>query len=136
METYDIVKYKGNLGKVITSYPDKNVLKFLPCNYGNYSTDQLQTVTFNDVTETTFAEKIQFIETEYTWGKIITTHSIGDYQIIEDHKNNFHLYINFKDTNTSYSSIDTALIGGVCRKYDGINERLSGYVCKALGVRV
>lgn len=136
MKIGDIVKYKDNLGKVVTAYLNKDILKFLPCNFGRYSSDELDTVTFDDLKETTFEEKIKFIETEYHWGKVIKTHCIGDYQIIEDDNNEFHLYIEFKDTCVSYPSIDTALIGGICRKYDGSNEQLSIYVCKALGIKI
>lgn len=136
MKIGDIVTYKNKLGKVITAYSSKDTLKFLPCNLGRNSSDELDTVTFEDLKEATFEEKIKFIETEYHWGKVIKTHCIGDYQIIEDDNKEFHLYIGFRDTSISCPSIDTALIGGVCRKYDGSNERLSSYICRALGIKI
>lgn len=141
MQVNDIVKFNGELGKVIQPQSEVNVLRFLPCNYGTYYRDDLHIVTFEDLTETTFEEKVKFIETEYHWGKVVKTHCVGDYQIIEDKREYngkeeicFHLYINFVDRHISYESIDKALIGAICCKYDGCDERLSGYINKALNM--
>lgn len=36
--------------------------------------------------------------------------------------------------NINYSSLDSALIGMICRKYEGENERLSEYIERILGM--
>ena len=83
--------------------------------------------------------KIKLITDEYSWGKVIKVHCIGEYQIVESIKNNeskthYHGYINYIDTNTSYSSLDSALIGCIGIKYEGGNGRAAMYFEKMVGM--
>ena len=88
---------------------------------------------------------------KFPWGKIIRTHEIGEYLIHEYHPNiyvnscsigkvdetktSFHPFIGMKDTNHSYSSLDSALIGAICLKHDGINTHAQGYIERMLNMR-
>jgi hypothetical protein len=80
----------------------------------------------------------------FPWGPVVETHSIGEYFIVEYHpqifkgchgtrkheetKTSFHPYINSKDTNNCFVSLDMALIGCICLKHDGINTRAPDYI--------
>lgn len=78
-------------------------------------------------------------------GAFVAVHRIGEYEIVEYHPrkvmNNTlikdteaHVQFSVPEDGRSYDTLDQALIGSICRKYDGINERLSGYIVKALGM--
>lgn len=137
MKVGDIVVYNGNLGKVVESGND---FKFFPCNHGRCYFDTLDTITDEDVRETTHEEKLRLIKEEYTWGRVIDIHCIGEYQIVEyeDKRTNEHLwhgYINYSDTNASYYSLDSALIGCIGRKYEGANGKAAMYFEKMIDLK-
>ena len=138
MKYGDIVVYKDKIGKVVTTYGKKDECRFLPCNYGRYYSEKLDVITDETVRAATHDEKLELIREEYTWGTVKDIHCIGDYQIVEaidkKGKTHFHGYINYGDINISYSSLDSALIGMVCYKYEGGNERLSGYIGRILNI--
>jgi hypothetical protein len=130
MKYGDIVKLNGILGDVVTG---DNAFYFRPVNYGSYYCSDLQEIT-DDILEqltcdiieqATFDEKVKFIEESFSWGKVIKTHNIGEYQIIEyvDKENQilFHIYINFKDNGCSYKSLDAALIGVITQNKIEVN---------------
>ena len=113
-------------------------MRFLPCNYGTYSTSRLNVITEDDVREATHEEKLNLVSREYHWGKVLEIHCIGEYQIVEaikdDGKVHYHGYINYKDTNTSYCSLDSALVGCIGRKHEGGNGKAAMYFCKMIGM--
>lgn len=74
--------------------------------------------------------KKSLLSKKYTWGELVNIHEIGNYLIVEykneergqhgqiisgtyDGTNSFHPYINGRDTNCSFSSLDMALIHAV-----------------------
>ena len=139
MKYGDIVVYNGVIGKVVTDYDNKDIFKFLPCNYGRYYSSELDTITEENTRKATHEEKIELITKEYTWGDVVNVHCIGEYQIVEaigkrDKETQWHGYINYRDTNTSYSSLDSALVGCIGIKYEGGNGRASMYFCKMIGM--
>lgn len=138
MKSGDIVIYRDDVGTVVTDFENRKILRFLPCNYGVYSTSRLKVITENDVREATHEEKLDLIKREYHWGRVLEIHCIGEYQIVEaikdDEKVNYHGYINYKDTNTSYYSLDSALVGCIGRKYEGGNGKAAMYFCKMIGI--
>ncbi len=83
-------------------------------------------------------EKLDLIRREYHWGKVVEIHCVGEYQIVEaikdDGKVHYHGYINYKDTNTSYSSLDSALVGCIGRKHEGGNGKAAMYFYKMIGI--
>ena len=136
MKCGDIVVYNGIIGKVVT---DEGIFKFKPCNSGRCYYSSLDTITENDVREATHEEKIKLITDEYSWGKVIKVHCIGEYQIVEFIENNeskthYHGYVNYNDTNTSYNSLDSALIGCIGIKYEGGNGKAAMYFKKMVGM--
>lgn len=138
MKSGDIVIYKNEVGTVVTDYDNREVMRFLPCNYGIYSTSRLKAITEDDIREATHEEKLDLIEREYHWGKVLEIHCIGEYQIveaIEDNEIHWHGYINYKDTNTSYYSLDSALVGCIGRKHEGGNGKAAMYFCKMIGMK-
>ena len=138
MKSGDIVIYKNEVGTVVTDYDNREVMRFLPCNYGIYSTSRLKAITEDDIREATHEEKLDLIEREYHWGKVLEIHCIGEYQIVEAMKGNkthWHGYINYKDANISYSSLDSALIGCIGYKYEGGNGKAAMYFYKMVGVK-
>lgn len=138
MQSGDIVIYKDEVGTVVTDYDNRKVLRFLPCNYGMYSTSILKAITENDVREATHEEKLALIRREYHYGKVVKIHCVGEYQIVEaikgDGKIHYHGYISYKDTNASYSSLDSALVGCIGRKYEGENGKAAMYFYKMIGI--
>lgn len=81
----------------------------------------------------------------YTWGPALAIHEIGEYAIVEYQENPvsnpkpdwvsrvlFHGYINGRDTNEAFESLDAALVGMIARKHDGINSRAAGYFMKMI----
>lgn len=137
MKSGDIVIYRGEVGTIVTDFENREVLRFLLCNYGTYSTSRLKAITEDDVREATHEEKLNMIEREYHWGRVVKIHCVGDYQIVEatkDQKIHYHGYINYKDTNTSYYSLDSALVGCIGRKHEGGNGKAAMYFCKMIGM--
>ena len=135
MKYGDIVVYKNEIGKVVTS---DGLFKFKPCNSGSCYYSDLDTITEDDVREATHEEKIELITKEYTWGDAVNVHCIGEYQIVEAIKNgetHYHGYINYNDTNTSYSSLDSALVGCIGTKYEGGNGKAAMYFCKMIDLK-
>ena len=111
MKHGQIVKFNGELGEAVT---DNNRFYFHPVNYGNYTCSNLQEITEETIEPITFDEKILYIQRNFKWGPVVKTHTIGEYQIIEYISNDvvrFYTYINFNSCNTSYTSLDAALIG-------------------------
>ena len=136
MKYGDIVVYKNKIGTVVTS---KDEFKFLPCNKGCCYFDTLDTITDDIVREATHEEKLDLIKNEYVWGPILNIYCIGEYQIVEyiDKKSNkvlYHGYINYRDTNTGYCSLDTALIGCIGIKYEGSNGKAAMYFSRMVGI--
>lgn len=137
MKSGDIVIYKSEVGTVVADYDNREVMRFLPCNYGTYSTSILKAIAEDDIREATHEEKLDLIEREYHWGEVVKIHCVGEYQIIEaikDQKIHYHGYINYKDTNTSYYSLDSALVGCIGRKHEGGNGKAAMYFCKMIGM--
>ena len=135
MKENDIVIYKGQIGKIVTS--DKK-FKFKPCTItGSCYYSDLDTVTADDVQETTHEEKIEYLKAVFVWGDVINVHCIGEYQIIEaEYKGNveYHGYINYNDIHFSYTSLDEALIGLIGIKYDGRETTAPYYFAKMVGM--
>ena len=126
----EIIVANGNIGTLIITGND---FRFLPCDYGYYYTEKLEVI--KDFREASQEEKIKHIETEFSWGKIIKTHVIGDYQIIECERNEdilFHNYRNFKDDSCAFNTLDQALIGCIVFSSQGYNSRLETYIPKML----
>lgn len=82
---------------------------------------------------------------KFAWGPIDAIHRIGEYAVVEyrqdrsnhspsqpwcwdDHnETRFHPYINGRDTNCSYLSLDSALIGVIAYKREGPNGQAAAY---------
>ena len=125
MKYGDIVRYKGKLGELVTD--DKKNFLFHPVKHGRYSYSELDVVTENDIEVASFDDCISYIEQDFVWGEVVKTHCIGEYQIIEykpkrEDTISYHGYINFKDTNTSNNSLDSALISLITRNKLEVNE--------------
>lgn len=140
MKYGDIIVYNGVIGKVVTDYDNEENFKFLPCNYGSYYSSDLETITDNDVREATHEEKVELISKEYAWGEVVKVHCIGEYQIVEaigkrDGEVQWHGYINYSDTNTGYSSLDSALVGCIGIKYEGGNGKAAMYFCRMVDMK-
>lgn len=85
-------------------------------------------------------------DTSYDWlGRVEYVHRVGAYEIVEltPWKVETHSILHghpdegkreFHANHRGWDSLDKALIGVICEKYDGPNERLSVYVSKALGI--
>lgn len=137
MKYGDIVIYKDEVGKVVDTYGKTGEYRFLPCNYGTYYSEELDVICEDDIREATHEEKRSLLSKEYHWGHVIDVHCIGEYQIIESVKSgtkHWHGYINYKDTNHSYSSLDSALIGCIARKHEGANGKAHEYFYKMVGM--
>ncbi len=84
----------------------------------------------------------------YTWGKFKAIHEIGLYLIVEYYPTkydgcaaingtyedftSFHPFINERDTNTSYNSLEAAIVGAIAYKYDGGNSQAGYFFMKMI----
>lgn len=77
----------------------------------------------------------------FTWGKVLRVHRVGEYAIVEYTPNTprnhdgplFHPFIDGKDTNHSYHTLDAAVVGCIALKHDGLNTRADRYFLRAIG---
>lgn len=135
MKELRVIASRNILGTVVSN---SGVEYLLPANYGRYSYDELERLDEIEYREATFEEKIEYIRRDFTWGRIIDIHTVGDYQIIEyipkrnKEERCFHPYIGFNDTNTSYETLDKALTGVIFEKYEGHMNQLNYYVWKIM----
>ncbi len=60
MRDFSIVKYNGELGKILVD--DENKFRFLPENQGGYYLNSLEIVTKENVLETTDEEKLNILK--------------------------------------------------------------------------
>ncbi len=86
----------------------------------------------------------------HTWGPIQRIHVVGRYQIVEyldDARNlypiesrrthgrtTFDVYIDQKDVQRSYLTLDEALLGAIAIANDGVNTRADMYFARMLGL--
>lgn len=87
---------------------------------------------------------------EFPWGEVITVHTIGNVDVLEyfDRKRDgvtitrqidyntksYHAYLDGKSINQSFSTLDQAVIGALCHKYDGYNSRAAYYIFAMIGM--
>ena len=84
-------------------------------------------------------KKLELIKKEYHYGEVVAIHCIGGYQIVEyidkiSKDTHWHGYINYRDTDRSYSSLDSALIGCIGNKYEGGNGKAAMYFERMIGL--
>lgn len=142
MKYGDIVTLNGKLGKLVTHKNDGvEHFYFHPVGYGSYHIYELTEVTEEMIVYASTEEKIKYIEGEFVWGNIIQTvyipvSNIQIIEFIEKHSKNkeirYHVYIDFCDTNTSYETMDSALVGAIGYKHEGGNGRASMYFMKMI----
>ena len=73
---------------------------------------------------------------EYSFLISVFLHTVFTLKVEDkDQKIHYHGYINYKDTNTSYYSLDSALVGCIGRKYEGGNGKAAMYFCKMIGMK-
>lgn len=73
------------------------------------------------------------MQTRFPWGKVIKVHQIGEYKITEYTVNQVfdkEEPIEYSNGYASYDSLDKALIGAICKKYD--QEEAELYIWKML----
>lgn len=136
MEELRIVVSNGVKGKVLTN---SGVEYFYPAKKGRYNYEELSKLEDINYREGTFEDKIEYIKADFSWGRIINVHTIGEYQIIEymprndkENKVLFHPYIKFNDTHTSYETLDKAITGVIFEKYEGHMNQLNFYVWRMI----
>lgn len=133
-----VVKNDGTIGKVIIGEYDETEGKelFYPVNYGTYYESELELLSEIEYKEGETKDYITYIEVALVWGKIIKTHIIGEYQIIEyinnDNEKCFNPYINYNNTSHSYDSLETAITGAIAYKYDGSNSQANKFFWKMI----
>lgn len=128
-----IVKYKGELGRLILGTSDKThgMFLFYPVTDDSKYEDELTAVTLNEVEDTLVEEKVEYLKQCFHWGAVEHIYNIndGEYVIFRYHSTicdsttSYHPYLNLKDTNHSYSSLDSAIIGLLEHKYQGLNSQ-------------
>lgn len=143
----NFIRFNGTLGRVVTD--EQNGLRFQPLGlkgFESYYSDRLEKITEKDnVQFCDLSERIQILEIDFNWGKVQKIHLIGEYQIVEYISSGgsnfeggellFHPYIDFKDTHRSYKSLDSALIGVIARKYDGVNSQAAHFFELMIGMK-
>ncbi|GCD12630.1 hypothetical protein [Clostridium tagluense] len=132
-----VVKKDGTLGKVVIgNFDHKGKEMFHPVKFGSYYESDLQLLSEIEYAEANKQDYIDYIEKDFSWGTVIKTHTIGEYQIIEytDSENtiSFHPYINYIDTNYTFKSLEKAMTGVIIYKYDGANSRANEYLWKMI----
>jgi len=85
----------------------------------------------------------------FTWGKFIDIHVVGEYTIIEynpwktegpivktgqpSKEVHFHPYIRGKNLSHSFDTLEEALVFCIAYKFDGCNTKAHGYFMKGIG---
>jgi len=75
---------------------------------------------------------------DFVWGLVDEWHLVGPYAIAEYRRGDdtyFHPYLDGKDTNHSYDSLEGALAGVISIQHDGINTRADIYFMRAIGLK-
>lgn len=128
----------GTIGKVVIGQyeENENVEIFVPVGYDRYSEEKLIPLQDLKYSEGTQEDYITYLEKDFPWGEVIKTHVIGEYQIIQyidsDNEETFQGYINFKDTRESFHSLEEAITGAICYKYDGANSQANTFLWKMI----
>lgn len=97
---------------------------------------------------TTNLTELRKDKSNFTWGKLIKLHEIGDYTIGEYHpritkgcelthkinydEKEYHCWINDEDINISADTLDNALILAIAYKHDGCNSHAGEYFIKMI----
>lgn len=134
-----VVKLNNDIvGKVIIGQYDetKGIELFYPAKQGCYNESSLQQLKDLKYTEGTEEDYISYIEQDFSFGEVVKTHVIGEYQIIEsikeDGEKHFSPYINYDRIRMSYASLDQAITGVICYKYDGANSQANKFLWKMI----
>ena len=129
-----IIKYNNSVGRVVTH---EDTLRFKDHERSCYFSE-LTEIDIDLIQESTTQEHDNRLMQECKWmGKCIAVHRISEYQFVEyvnkhSGETSFSSYINENSTSHSYPSLDEAMIGTICHKYDGINSRAFFYITKML----
>jgi len=113
------------------------IMKFSPSSYDNMDGVYYNAaiVKEDEIANASTEEKIRHIEIKHNkYYQPIQTHVIGDYQIIEDENGMFYPHFNFNPINVAHNSINSALIGVICKSHLDSDEKLSEYVLYLLGI--
>lgn len=136
MKYEDIIKYENKIGRVVSD--NNGVFRFLPHDKTPYSSSQLAIINEDFVETATHEEKLEFIKQYFRWGRVVTIHSVGEFQIIEYINNigerRWHCYSDYIDLHRSYSSLDVALVGCIGIKHEGPNGNAAMYFSKMVGI--
>lgn len=141
MKVGDIVRLKetntlGCIVKDINGVFRFKSISIVACNYSD-----LQQVESNDIVQCDRADKLKYIKYTFDWGHVKDIIDIedSDIQIIKalhktDNAIRYYLYLGFRDTHVCYPSMDTALIGAIAQKYDGINTHADTFIYRMLNM--
>ena len=135
-----IVRYKGDLGRIYpaTGEGRKGEYVFKPYNKKRYNSATDDLVDQSLIEQVSDEDAILYLVKTFSWGIVLTTHVIGDYQIIEyindDKERGFHIYVNFSDTNWSTDTLDKALVAAISYKYDGCNTQAHCFISRMLSL--
>jgi hypothetical protein len=74
---------------------------------------------------------------DFVWGEPLKSYEIGPYKILkyqgrDESKASYHGWINNDDTNSSWGSLDAALVGMIAISREGHNSRAADYFMKML----
>jgi hypothetical protein len=94
---------------------------------------------------TTDLDVIRKHRARFTWGSVQEIHDIGPYTIVEYISRNrdkedetcFHVYVDGKNTSSSTSTLEGAMILAIAHKHLEVNEAryMAMAACKILGVK-
>jgi len=126
-----IIKQDGDIGIAVTGM-DKT-WRFKPVKSGSCYFNELPEIK-PDAIEASHDEKVKYIISEYTWGKVRRVHEISNFIILEDERINFHIYIDYKDACRSASTLDMAIVAALAYKYDSNNTKADMYIYKMLNM--
>lgn len=137
----NIVRYNGRLGEVIfKGNKQDGEARFRPADdRGTYSFSDLEVIVDapNTVTLPSSEDCVDFLKERFVWGTILRVYTIAEYTIFRYRSNHtsevsYHAYIDNCDTNTSYDTLDLAIIGCIALKYEGLNSQATKYIGKML----
>jgi len=94
-------------------------------------------------------EKSEMIKSCAWLGLFVRSHEIGEYFIVEykpkqykdcapispakyGEESEFHPFVRGRNTNTSYGSLDAAIVGAIAIKHEGANTQADRYFMKAI----
>jgi hypothetical protein len=119
----------------------RHIELFLPAEQRCYDETELDKLSDLEYIEATIEDCISYLEQDFSWGEVLNIHTIGEYQIVEYSQFNedenkteiwFEAYRNYERSHYTADTLEKAITGAICCKYDGVNSQANKFLWKMI----